>query len=79
MDIRINSQFNAEVTSRRNTAEHHMIMAAMYCLCQIVTRRSVTSALNCELILMSIGSNMCTMCVNMIVFKYYNCILAVNA
>ena len=32
MDIRINSQFNAEVTSRRNTAEHHMIMAAMYCL-----------------------------------------------
>ena len=44
-----------------------------------VTRRSVTSALNCELILMYIGSNMCTICVNMIVFKPNNCILAINA
>ena len=73
MDIRINSQFNAEVTSRRNTAERHGRRELF------VTRRSVTSALNCELILMHIGSYMCTMCVNMIVFKPYNCILAIIA
>ena len=53
MYIRINSQFNAEVTDRRKTAERH----GRHVL--FVTRRSVTSALNCELILKHIGSNMC--------------------
>ena len=73
MCFRINSQFNAEVTDRRVTNNTWRPWRSA------VLRRSVTSALNCELILMYIGSNMCKMCVNNIVFKPYNCILAINA